>query len=63
MVSTRFNKVYYNDAGGIKNHRKSTNIAKVVAAVKKTSFEPPPEKKLRNMILQQLWKDIENEML
>jgi hypothetical protein len=62
MVSTRSNKVYYNDAGGIENHRTSANLAKVVAAVKKTSFVPPPEKKLWNMILQQLWKDIENEL-
>ena len=61
-MSTRSNKVYYNDAGGIENRRNSANIAKVVAAVKKTSFVPPPEK-LWNMILQQLWKDIENEKL
>ena len=35
MVSTRSNKVYYNDAGGIENHRTSANTAKVVAAVKR----------------------------
>jgi len=45
MVSTRSNKVYYNDAGGIENHRISANIAKVVAAVKKDKFCASTRKK------------------
>ncbi len=33
-------------------------MAKVISTIEKAAFVPPPERNLRNMILREIWKEI-----